>query len=97
MVSTCIPISQELQWIFEAKISLHEVRKSINSQANNKSAMVQQQSYKYFFYFINNKVINTSSINTAILLNVYDSLEKIATMDATSRTWITSVIYKFRL
>ena len=30
-------ISQELQWILGAKISLDEVIRSINSQANNKS------------------------------------------------------------
>ena len=33
-------ISEELQLIFEAKISLYEVTKSINSQTNNKSLMV---------------------------------------------------------
>ena len=57
----------------------------INSQTNNKSQMIQQQSYKYF------------SIELyTILLNVYDSSEKLGTMGDTSRTGITSVIYKFR-
>ena len=40
MVSTSIQISQELQCIFEAKISLAEVTKSTNSQTHNKSPMV---------------------------------------------------------
>ena len=48
--------------------------------------MVQQQNYKYF-----------STELSTILLNVYDSLEKLGTMGATSRTGITSVIYKFRI
>ena len=34
--------------IFEAKISLHEVPKSINFQTNDKSSMALQQNYKYF-------------------------------------------------
>ena len=75
LVSICVQISQELQWNFEAKISLHDVTKSINSQANNKSPMVQQQSYKYFSIEL-----------STILLNVYHSLEKLGTMGAISRT-----------
>ena len=37
LVSTCTQISQELQKIFGAKVSLDEVTKYINSQTNNKS------------------------------------------------------------
>ena len=47
--------------------------------------MIQQQSYKYFSIEL-----------STILLNVYDSSEKLGTMGDTSRTGITSVIYKFR-
>ena len=72
---------------FEAKISFHEVTKSnLSSQTINKSPMVQQKSYKYFWIEL-----------STIPLNVYESLEKLGTMGATSRTGITSVIYKFRL
>ena len=53
---------------------------------NNKSPIVQQQSYKYFSIEL-----------STILFNAYDSLEKLDAMGATSRTRITSVIYKFRL
>ena len=48
--------------------------------------MVQQQSYKYFSIEL-----------STIFLNVYDSLKKLGTIGATSRTGISSVIYKFRL
>ena len=48
--------------------------------------MVQQQSYKYFSIEL-----------STIFLDVYDPLEKLGTMGATSRTGITSVIWKFRL
>ena len=48
--------------------------------------MVQRKSYKYFSIEL-----------STILLNIYDSLEKAGTMDDTSRTGITFVIYKFRL
>ena len=72
--------------IFEAKISLHEVTKSINSQTNNISSMAWQQNYKYFSVKL-----------STILLVAHDSLEKLGTMDATSSTGIISVIYKFRL
>ena len=86
LVSTCIQISQKLQWIFEAKISLLEVTKAINSQTNNKYPVVQQQSYKYFSIELCN-----------ILLNVYDSLEKLCKMSAPFRTGIASSIHSFRL
>ena len=48
--------------------------------------MVQQQSYKYFSVEL-----------SSTLLDVYESLKKLCTMGATSRTGIISVIYKFRL
>ena len=70
--------------IFEPKISLHEVTKSINSQTN-KSSIALQRNYKYFSIEL-----------STIPLNVHDSLEKLGTMGATSSTGIISVIYKFR-
>ena len=48
--------------------------------------MTQQQTYKYFSIEL-----------SPILLDVYDSLEKLGTMGATSRTGIISVIYEFQL
>ena len=72
--------------IFEAKTSLHEVTKSINSQTNNKFSMAYQQNYKYFSIKL-----------STILLDVHDSLEKFGTMVVTSNTEIISVIYKFKL
>ena len=48
--------------------------------------MVQQQSYKYFSIELCN-----------ILLNVYDSLEKLCKMSAPFRTGVASIIYGFRL
>ena len=48
--------------------------------------MDQQQNYKFF----------STKLSTTIL-NVSDSLEKLFNMGATSRTRITSGIYKFRL
>ena len=72
--------------IFEAKTSLHEVTKSINSQTNNKFSMAYQQNYKYFSIKL-----------STILLDVHDSLEKLGTTSATSSTGSISVIYKFRL
>ena len=73
--------------IFEAKTSLYEVTKSINSETNNKSSMTKQQNYKYLSIKL-----------STILLDVYDSLEKLGTMGAsTSSTGIISVIYKLRL
>ena len=44
--------------------------------------MVQQQSYKYFSIEL-----------SIILLNVYDSLENLGTMGATSRTGILHLLY----
>ena len=86
MVSTCIQISQELQQIFEAKISLHEVIKFINLQTNNKTPMIYWQNFKYFSIELSN-----------MLLGVCDSFEKLGTMGATSSTGIIYVTYKFRL
>ena len=48
--------------------------------------MIWKQSYKYFSIEL-----------STILLDVYDSLEKLGPIGATSRTGIISVIYKFRL
>ena len=48
--------------------------------------MPKQQSYKYF-----------SNELSTILLDFYDSWDKLGTMGAISRTGIISVIYKFRL
>ena len=72
--------------IFEAKIPLREVTKSINSQINIKSSLALQQNHKYFSIKL-----------SIILLDAQDSLEKLGNMGATSSTGIISVIYKFRL
>ena len=71
---------------FYAKISLDEGTKSIYKFSNNKPTMVYQQSHKYF-----------STKLSSILLDVYDSLKKLGTMGATSRTGTICVIYKFKL
>ena len=86
LVSTCIQTSQKLQWTFKAKISLYKVTNSVNSQTNNKSQMAQHQSYKYF-----------STELSRILLDVYNSFEKLCTMGATSGIGIISAICKFWL
>ena len=60
---------------FEYKISLDEGTKSIYKFSNNKPTMVYQQSNKYF-----------STELSPIDLDIYDSLKKLGTMGATSRT-----------
>ena len=42
---------QELQWVFESKISLDEATKSINSQANNKFPATDDQGTKFYKHF----------------------------------------------
>ena len=80
-------IFQELQLIYESKIYLQEVTKSIHSQTNNRSPMVSQPIYIYF-----------STELSTILLDVHDPLEKLVTsMGATSSPEIISRIYKFIL
>ena len=71
---------------FQAKISLEEGAKSKYKFSNNKLTMVYQQSHKYF-----------STELSPILLDVYDSLRKLGTMGATSRTGNICVIYKLKL
>ena len=44
---------QELQWVFESKISLDEATKSINSQANNKSPGNDDGGTKFYKHFSN--------------------------------------------
>ena len=69
---------------FYSKTSLDEGTKSIYKFSNNKPTMVYQQCHKYFS-------------KSSILLDVYDSLKKLGTMGATSRTGTICVIYKFKL
>ena len=57
---------------FESKISLDEVTKSINSQTNNKS-LGNDGLTTEFYKYLSNKI-------SLILLDVYDSWEKIGTM-----------------
>ena len=69
-----------------AKISLYEIIKSINFEANNKCPGddgLTAELYKHF----SNEV-------APILLDVYNSWGKLGIMDLTSRTGIISVIYK---
>ena len=44
---------QELQWVFESKISLDEATKSINSEANNKSPGNDDGGTKFYKHFSN--------------------------------------------
>ena len=70
----------------EAEISLGEIIKSINSETNHKypcNDVLTAEFYKPF----SNEV-------APALLDVYDSSGKRGTMDVTSRTGITSAIYK---
>ena len=72
--------------LFETEISLDEITKSINSETNNKlpgNDGLTAESYKRF-----------SNELGPVLLDVYDSWGKLATMDVTSRTGIISAIYK---
>ena len=71
---------------FYPKISLDEGTKFIYKFSNNKPTMVYQQCHKYF-----------STELSPILLDVYDSLKKLGTMAATSRTGTICVTYKFKL
>ena len=63
----------------KVKISLGEIIKPINSQKNESPGKF----YKYF-----------SKELAPVLLDVYDSLGKLGTMNVISRTGIISVIYK---
>ena len=65
-------------------MSLHELIKSINKQIINPQVIVDF--YKHF-----------SNVLSPILLDVYDSWEKLGTMGAISRTGIISTIYEFKL
>ena len=69
-------------------MSLDEGRKSRNSQTNNKTPGNELTAgfYKYFL----NKVASVA------LLVIYDPWGKLAIMGVSSRTGITSVIYKKR-
>ena len=60
MVSICIQTSQELPLIFESKISLDEVTKSINSQIINPQ-------------WSNSRAINTSQLNYLLSFYIFMS------------------------
>ena len=66
------------------KISLDEIIKSINSQTNSKSSGNDAFEAKFYKHFSNELA--------PILLDAYDSWEKIGTMGVTSRTGNISVI-----
>ena len=77
-------VSNEQCNLCEAKISLDEIIKSINSQINNKSPGnygLTAEIYKHF------------SNEFPVLLDVYDSWGKLGTMSVTSKTGMISVIY----
>ena len=72
----------------EAKISLDEIIKSINSQTNNKSPSNDDLTAEFYKHFSNELGL--------VLLDVFDTWGKLGTMGVTSRTGIISVIYKKR-
>ena len=79
-----IEISKEQFNLCEAKISLDEIIKSINSQTNNKASGNDALTAEFYKYFSNKLA--------PVLLNVYDSWGKVDNMGITSRTEIISVI-----
>ena len=70
----------------EVEISLHEIIKSINSQANNKAPGNDDLKAVLHKHFSNEL--------TPVLLDVYDSWGKLGTIRVTSRTGIISATYK---
>ena len=60
--------------------------KSINSQTNNKSPVNDDLKAVFYKHFSNELV--------PVLLDVYDSWRKLDTINVTSKTGITSTIYK---
>ena len=72
--------------LFETEISLDEITKSINSETNNKPSGNDGLTAEFYKRFSNEL--------GPVLLDVYDSWGKLATMDVTSRTGIISAIYK---
>ena len=71
---------------FEAKISLDDIIKSINSHANNKVPGNDSLTAEFYILFSNKLA--------PFLLDVYDSRGKLGTMSATYRTGIIFAIYK---
>ena len=69
-------------------MSLDEGRKSRNSQTNNKTPG-NELTAGFYKYFLN-------EVASVALLVIYDSWGKLAIMGVSSRTGITSVIYKKR-
>ena len=72
--------------ICEAETSLNEIIKSINSQTNNKSPGNDGLKPVFYKHFSNELA--------PLLLDVYDSWGKLATIGVTYKTGIISVIYK---
>ena len=68
----------------EAKASLYEIVKSINSQANKKSRGKYIFTAEFYVHF--------STGLAPVLLNVYDSWGKLGTAEVTFRAGIVSVI-----
>ena len=68
------------------EISLHEIIRSINSEANNKSPGNDGLTAKFYKQFWNEL--------TPVLLDVYDSCGKLSTMGVTSRTGIIPAVKK---
>ena len=79
-------ISNEQFYLCEAKISLDEIIKYINSQANDKSPGNDGLTAEFYIYFSNELAPD--------LLDAYDSCGELGTMSVTSKTGIISVIYK---
>ena len=79
-------ISNEHFNLCEAEISLDEIIKSINSEANNNSSgndSLTAEFYKHFSHEL-----------SPVLLDVYDSWRKLGTMGITPRTGIILIKYK---
>ena len=81
-------ISKEQFNLCEAKISLDEIIKSINSRINNTSPDNNGLTAEFYEHFSNELA--------PVLLDVYNSWGKLGTMDVISRIEIISVSYKKR-
>ena len=79
-------ISNEQFQFCKATFSLEEVIKYVNSQSNSKCPGNNGLTAEFYKHFSNEL--------SPILLDVYDSWDKLRTMEGSSRTRIISVVYK---
>ena len=85
-ISSRNKISNEYFNLCEAEISLDEIIKSINSEANNNSSSNDSLTAEFYKHF--------SHELSPVLLDVYDSWRKLGTMGITPRTGIILIKYK---